>query len=515
VAATAEAASGGPPPGAKPTVWERHVSGPASRLWTGGIRQLRSYLHEPEYSRLRWIFLAGLLVRVILAPLTSWSVDTLGFARTGVVTLYTGNPYSAGSYFNAPLAPFLAIPSVGIVTWIWGPNGLFVNVSAMTPIAQATMFPTVLPTPAVLLAWKFPLIVADMLGGLAIYYWTRRYLPGISADLTAAAWLLNPLVIWSSSVHGEVDGLAAALVLLAMVTAASRHWFTTGVLLSLSIFAKGYTLLLVPVFLVWAVVQPGPTRDFLRAGVGRIVAGGIGLATGVLVFWPFIPETFSLLSYRALSNATYGGVSLLIVFNPVVPPGPAWWQQWTASPTVAHDWWTAFQVLAALAVIATLVALVFRLRSPGLSETGRASALALGLSVVSVATILANAVPNSENLVVFVGVWILCAGAVQRFWWWLLLAGITVAGLVEYWVLLTPFAFFYPLAVAVGPGAVTAINGVAVPYYKNVLLRGSLWETVGVIGGTLLWIGLAAGLLYLIRPLLKGHFVRHRRNPDA
>lgn len=482
-----------------PSTWlRRQTLLPARAIWTSCTHFAGRLLHDPELRRLRWILLAGLVLRLVLAPLTSWGGDTLGFARTGLLTLYSGNPYSGGTWFDPPLAPILSSPTMAIVTWIWGPDGLFQTIPALRPVALAYGYPTVQPVPAALLAWKLPLIVADLVGAIAIYYLARTHVPRISADLAAAAWMLNPLVLWVSAVHGEVDGLASALVLAAIVAGTTRHWYSAGLLLSLSVFAKGYTILLIPAFLVWCVVAPGPIRAMLRSSAGRAVAAVLGFLTGVVVFWQYLPETLGILAGRASSGGVYGGVSILMLFNAVAPRGPTWWQRYASTPGQATEWLLAFQILSVGAVLATTALLAVLLRRTTDSPHHRFSAVFACLTVAALAAIFVNPVPNSENLDVFVGLWILSLGALRVGWWSTILWGVSLAGLLEYWSLLSPLAFFYPLATLLGNGAVGIVNGVAISYFNNDPLRGGIWLALGLIGGSLLWLALTAMIYQLV-----------------
>ena len=482
----------------------REFTGPLA----GAFEACRRGLTDPRHSRLRVILLLGLAVRLVLAPLTSWGTDTVGFVHSGQILLYSGNPYSGGTWFNPPLAPYLASPTMGAVTLLLGPGGLYRSLPFAVPAALTSWVPSVVPVPAALLAWKVPLILADLAGALALYYLVERHLAPGRGTLAAALWFLNPLTIWVSSVHGEVDGLAAAFAILALAAAAKRYWYWAGLLLSLSILAKGYTVVLVPVFVVGAVVVPGPWRAVLRRAVRPLAALALGIATALAVFFEYLSETLDLLATHTTAPVTYGGLSVLAIFNPASPKGTGSWAQYTDSAANAHLWLMTLQGFAALSIVVAVVLLVVRRKSGPRPDLAEVRDLAIACAIALAGTVLANPVPNSENIDVLVAAGIACALAIDSTRYWAVVWGIVLSGFFQYWALLTPFAFFYPLATGLGPGAVTAVNSVSAAYEIDLLLRGSLWEVIGVVSGILLLAGVVLGLFELARGVRTGRVRR-------
>ncbi len=463
------------------------------------LEACRRGLTDPRQARLRIVLLVGLAVRLVLAPLTSWGTDTLGFVHSGQILLYSGNPYSGGTWFNPPLAPYLASPTMGAVTLLLGPEGLYRSLPFAVPAALASWVPTLVPVPAALLAWKLPLILADVAGGLALYFLVERHLAPGRGTLAAALWLLNPLTIWVSSVHGEVDGLAAAFAVLALAAAAERHWYWAGLLLSLSVLAKGYTVVLVPTFVVAAVVLPGPWRAVLRRAVRPLATLALGIATALAVFFAYLSETFDLLATHTTASVTYGGLSVLSIFNPASPKGTGAWARYTNSAANAHLGLIALQGFAALSVLVALVLLVVQRRRGARTRPAAVRDLTIACAIALAGTVLANPVPNSENIDVLVAAGFAGALALGSTRYWVVVWGIALSGFFQYWALLTPLAFFYPLATGLGPGAVTTVNSIAAAYEVDLLLRGSLWEIIGVVAGVLLIVSVVLGVLELGR----------------
>lgn len=452
------------------------------RLW-GAVGRL---LRARELRRLRWILLIGLTARIVLAPLTSWATDTPGFVLSCVSFLYSGNPYLSTTLYNPPLGPFLATPLIAIPALLYGPHALLPAVATIAPVTVATGVDlSVVPIPAALLAWKLPLILSD-LGVAILLFWTgRRYQLPVSAEWITAVWFLNPLVIWASSVHGEVDTLAAFFVLLALVAFLRNQWMTAGLAIGLAIFSKGYPLVLLPLAVAVTLTLP---RLGVVARSGRLKEVGLwaaGLGASALPFLFILGPTLATLLGKA-ATPSFGGISLLAIFNPASPKGSGWYFHFATDRTYAGWILDGFRGLAIAGVLAgiPLVAWNF-LRRPS-SPEAQLRVLALAMLLAIDGAILADAVPEPENLVGLLPLLLLTFPSDRRRWAAALVVVLTASGLVLYWTFLTPFAMFYPLATQLGPGYVGWINRIAVDFLQTPGLRGSLWLASGVMGGAAL-----------------------------
>ena len=156
---------------------------------------------------------------------------------------------------RSALAPLLDAPFLSVVTSLWGTSSLFLTVAGAARAWAAVVNVSVVPSAAGLLAWKLPLILSESRRG------RRPLLPcpavpptfAIVAGPVATSWVLNPLVIWSSSIHGEVDTFVALFLLLSLYSMVRESWFLAGAFFAVGVFAKAYPLLLLPALLagVW------------------------------------------------------------------------------------------------------------------------------------------------------------------------------------------------------------------------------------------------------------------------
>ncbi len=443
-------------------------------------------LTDPRHRTLRWVLFAGLAIRLVLAPLTSWDYDTPEFVQAGISTLYTGSPYALSLWANPPLAPFLSAPLLAIPTMIYGPQGLVSAVAAITPVTvQSGVNATLLPLPMALLAWKLPFILADLAVAIALYEfptWAGLELP-ISRTVVAAAWFLNPLVIWASSVHGEVDSLAILLLLLALGAAYRQHWISAGLFLGLAIFTKGYPIVLLPALgaaaLAWPVREPGPWRH----RTGRLGAIALGLGVSALPFLAFLSRTTGVLTSKA-SNPLYGGISILTIFNGASPRGTGWYAAVTTAPGNAAATLLVLRALAGVAIAGSALLLGYRLhRDRGGSDPARYRWLLLASLWATTGILLADSAPQPENLVALIPLALLALPARGHRRTLIAVALLSAAGTLLYWAILTPLGMMYPLARLLGTPSILWVNGVVLAYIHTPLLRGTLWLIAGVVGG--------------------------------
>lgn len=485
-----------PPVGEDPVEVPRAPS-PRRFAESRGLRAVRRFLFEPGFRRLRWIVAIGLLVRLLLAPLTSWDFDTPGFVLSGVSTIYTGNPYASSLWANPPLAPYVAAPFLAIPTLLFGPQSLVAVVPAIAPISVATgVNATLVPSPAALLAWKLPFLLSDLGVAALLVLLPPRLgvrLP-LSREWVAGLWFLNPLVIWASAVHGEVDSLAVLFLLLALYLVVVQHWFSAGLFLGLGLFTKAYPLVLLPTLAAAVLAWPAPTGSPGHPLVRRAGRTLAGLAGSVLVFLPFLAQTTGVLQSKA-GNPSYGGLSVLIIYNRISPTGAAGLY---AVPGFIPSGPTVLLLLRILAVVSALAGaglLAYRLRRSPVASTGERSRwLLLCVLWAIVGVLLADSVPQPENALAVLPVLLLVLPAHDGRRWLVLFALLSAAGAVMYWALLTPLAMMYPAALLFGDGGVRAVNSVVLAYVHAPALHGALMSGSGFVGGlTLLALWFLAG----------------------
>jgi len=447
---------------------------------------------------LRYVLLAGLVSRLVLAPLTSWGIDTPYFVASVARMLETGSPYGGNTFFNPPLGPVVELPFLAFAS-LFGAPGSWIQFSpGLMPVAIRTgLVLPYLPNPGAVLALKAPLLLSDTAVALLLYHAVRLRSGDRAGTVAAAAWFLNPLVIWASAVHGEVDTLAALCVLAAVLALERRMAFAAGILLGLGGFAKLYPFLLVPLavaFLALDAARGAGLRPRL-APVARFL-GGVGLSAV-----PFLPllSGFSVVLAHQAGNNEYGGLSVFVLLNPNIVPVPLHWPGgWTNLPEFVGVGALAVAVVGGVAV------LLYRFHR-GKIAVGDPVWLALLALWVVVGSLLYVISVQAENVVGVLPLLLLALPVLGR-WGRGLYWSASVSAWAQYLSLLGPLAYFYPLIVRLGPRALGWANGYVIPYSvdRTAVTQAELWTLVGVVGGIVLlalWVGPGvAVLLARLRP---------------
>lgn len=450
-----------------------------------------------EARTLRRVFIISLIIQFILAPLTSWSGDTPAFVSSALALIYRGSPYATNQFFDPPLGPFLEAPFFALAS-IWNtPQSLIVTVGAIAPATSVAGVSVSIPSPIALLCLKTPLILATAFSGLCVLYVAERFVGRERAARVAATWLLNPLVIWASAVHGEVDILAAAAVLAFLVAILQRWYLLAGLSLALGIMAKAYPIALLPMGVV-ALNFHNPHRSE-QSAFAPIVRFGVGLGLGLLPFLIFLSNLESIYAGVSVLGG-YGGFNLLLLFNSGVFLYGRRLDSRIFTQGNAGVLHTVFAGLFIAALAGSLLLAYLETYAP-LSRDRAKPTKGLLYSLVwpAAGVLIYQTSPQSENLVLVLSLVVILTcltGVFIKSLYWLITAG----GLLLYFGLATPAAFFYPLARILGTPWISGINGVVIAYVTNrTFPYQNVWVIAGVTGAVCILSLWALALHQLIR----------------
>ena len=187
-------------------------------------------LTEPK-SKL-WIYAAAAFhigCAIVLVPITSHPYD---------LAVLTSN---AQAWLNWGFSPFY--------NWKFGSD-----LAALAFLAQAFRASlAALGVPGIValhIAWKLPLIAADLLTAGTIFRLAMKLNPGRASTLSAL-WLVNPVVLWVSAGHGQVESLAILCTLAALDLGLDGRLFAAGVVTGLGIGLEYFPLAVLGSVLIW------------------------------------------------------------------------------------------------------------------------------------------------------------------------------------------------------------------------------------------------------------------------
>ncbi len=151
----------------------------------------------------------------------------------------------------------------------------------------AAAVPSLEITPLQYVLIKLPTVVADMATGVVIYLAAaeidkRRGKTSRLPLLAAGLWLLNPAVIYVSSIWGQFEAIQALWMMAALLAAAKKRWGWSGVFMGLALLTKTQAITIAPLLalLAWwsgwrALLRwGGAVVAMMAAGLLPLVIGG-------------------------------------------------------------------------------------------------------------------------------------------------------------------------------------------------------------------------------------------------
>lgn len=161
---------------------------------------------------------------------------------------------------------------------------LFVVLLSGLSKLYAQLVPSLEITPLQYVLIKLPTVAADMATGVVIYLAARQIeqTQGKTSRtplLAAGLWLLNPAVIYVSSIWGQFEAVQALWMIAALLAAAKRRWGWSGIFLGLALLTKTQAITIAPLLALLALWSGW--RALLRWG-GAVAAV---MAAGLLPLW--------------------------------------------------------------------------------------------------------------------------------------------------------------------------------------------------------------------------------------
>lgn len=124
---------------------------------------------------------------------------------------------------------------------------------------------------ALAVAWKLPLVLADLLVG-AVLVDLGRQLRCQRPALMATLWLISPVPLWVSAGHGQIESLTILAVVLSLDLLLRRRPLLAGVVAGLGIGVEYLPALVAIVVIFWLHVAAIERRDVYRFSAGCAVA---------------------------------------------------------------------------------------------------------------------------------------------------------------------------------------------------------------------------------------------------
>lgn len=245
------------------------------------------------------ILLFGLIIRLVLAPFTVQSYDFIRAYYSALKIAGGVNPYGVYEFPYPPVMLYILSPLAAIYfgtglsqEMLHWPSSLDLPSLLRAGFISVTLIGFDVPPPMFNLLFKIPMIVSDT----AIALLLPRLVNLVTgkpehAQKAMLLWYLNPLVIWTSSVHGAFDSIAVLFAILGFYYLIRSNFAASGFFLTTGAMTKLYPAFLIPLLF---------TASVKARRVSRVVAG---IAVSLLLFLapPFLIDQKSFL-YILVAN---------------------------------------------------------------------------------------------------------------------------------------------------------------------------------------------------------------------
>lgn len=295
----------------------------------------------------RGYFLAGLLLRLFLAPFLSHPYDMRIFMAVGAAVSQGTTPY--GQYVLQDIFASSPHPHLyGVVPGIGYPP-LWSLVDGLMRAFSSSIAPNNLYV--YVLALKIPIILGELLLAVVIYNILKAEANERIATATYLIFIFCPFIMAVGTIWGMFDAIALIFALLAAYTL-HRNWGTSSVFLAVASALKLFPLVLAPLY---ALLLYKSARSKKRAANYLIHTIAI---TGVLTFLPMIAfnwptsnmynaltyhVTTSNPSYDLMASFPYGAASpfnvaalLVDVGGPMFTPPDAFVYAWIPACIIVY-----------------------------------------------------------------------------------------------------------------------------------------------------------------------------------
>ena len=256
----------------------------------------------------------GLAIRLVLTPITQFTYDAVVWYSTGNDMLAGQGLYYAKTYSYPPFWAYTYFPFLLIASLLADPRTFATHVSQMDWISLSLGYSPTILSPVSLVVIKLPLIIGDVATGFLLFRFMKTYSgPGL-ARKAYVFWLFNPIVIWTSAVHGTLDVLPAMFTLLAFVLLVESKYLQSGISISIATLYKLYPLYLVPLYAILVWTHMGKERSFKEHFRPKVQRMSLFVGGGFLPFLAVLPfvSTSNLLhavSTRQAYLSSMGGLS--------------------------------------------------------------------------------------------------------------------------------------------------------------------------------------------------------------
>lgn len=226
-------------------------------------------------NKLFWILTAGMIIRILAAPLPGLQSDTsTWFAWAIRLENFDFSHFYSKDYFSDYTPGYLYVLSL---------LGFLRNL-------------LVLPDNIFYLLLKIPAITAELIIGLLVYKEARKYTPEITAIIVSSAILFNPALIFNSAVWGQIDSILTLLILATVIALKRNYLILSSVFFGLALLVKPQAIAIAPLIIFYFI------KHFRISSLLKLILPGF-ITVSVLAFAFFPDRTLKSLTLHIINTA--------------------------------------------------------------------------------------------------------------------------------------------------------------------------------------------------------------------
>ena len=255
------------------------------------------------------IFIAGVAIRLILAPLLTMGYDVYHWAL--VISNFQADAglYELPGYYYTPVWGYI----MGFISVV---QDMFMNIPVFgerfteafsIEIGGNTRATATITTVGFNVACKIILFVADILVGYLIYTTIKDHLKDEKkATYAFALWFLCPVVIVVSAVGGMFDAFSVLFLLAAVMLVFRSQYLMGGAMFCLAVFTKFFPAFFFPFLIAYIVMRH---RDGTAVKHVAQAAVGFGIVAAIM-YIPLVLDGTAMDSLSFLTGRLDGGMGL-------------------------------------------------------------------------------------------------------------------------------------------------------------------------------------------------------------
>lgn len=282
-----------------------------------------------DYRRIVGPLIIGILLRLVLAVYTSDSGDfEVWYIAFLNMVSGLGSPYFTMYYSYPPVWAYFMLPFSSIVLPFSNPYQLGARVYLENHIYSAT-------SPFFNILYKLPIFLAEILVGLLIYAQIKKHKNEKMAYKAFILWFFNPLVLLIGSIDGQMDALAALMVVLAFCFFMEKKYFLSGTSIAIGAMVKIFPLYLLPLYLAFLLKFVYDKHlqgkiSIIKAALSNYLSTFSGLFLGIviaimpLLVFGSLSSAIEAVTTRGSYVASIGGFTPFIIALYLIPDAFAW-----------------------------------------------------------------------------------------------------------------------------------------------------------------------------------------------